>query len=86
MEVKRLFDIPYYQNEKFPQKDALVDKINGQWKPVSTQEYIDRANALSRGLIKKGIQAGDKIAMISNNRSEWNINDIAIQMSSICVL
>lgn len=79
MEVKRLFDIPYYQNEKFPQKDALVDKINGQWKPVSTQEYIDRANALSRGLIKKGIQAGDKIAMISNNRSEWNINDIAIQ-------
>ncbi|MEZ4922952.1 MAG: long-chain fatty acid--CoA ligase [Crocinitomicaceae bacterium] len=79
MEVKRLFDIPYYQNEKFPQKDALVDKRNGNWIPVSTQEYIDKANSISRGLIKRGIQAGDKIAMISNNRSEWNICDIAIQ-------
>jgi long-chain acyl-CoA synthetase len=79
MEVQRLFDIPYYQNEKFPQKDALVDKVNGKWTPISTQSYIDMANALSRGLIKKGIQAGDKVALISNNRSEWNISDIAIQ-------
>ena len=79
MEVKRLFDIPYYQNEKFPQEDALVDKINGQWVKVSTQEYIDKANAVSRALIKMGIQPDDKIALISNNRSEWNICDIAIQ-------
>lgn len=79
MEVKRLFDIPYYQNEKFPQEDALVDKINGNWVKVSTQEYIDKVNAVSRALIKLGIQANDKIALISNNRSEWNICDIAIQ-------
>jgi long-chain acyl-CoA synthetase len=79
MEVKRLFDIPYYQKEKFAQDEALVDKQNGKWVPVSTQSYIDQANAISRGLIKKGIQAGDKIAMISNNRSEWNICDIGIQ-------
>ena len=80
MEVKRLFDIPYYQNEKFPQKNAFVDKRNGQWVSLSTQEYIDKANSLSRALIKLGIQANDKIALIStNNRSEWNICDIAIQ-------
>lgn len=34
---------------------------------------------MSRGLLKLGIQDGDKIAMISNNRSEWNICDIGIQ-------
>jgi len=79
MEVKRLFDIPYYQNEKFPQKDAFADKVVGEWVKVSTQEYIDHANSVSRALIKMGIQAGDKIAMISNNRSEWNICDIGIQ-------
>ncbi|MBD3636287.1 MAG: AMP-binding protein [Crocinitomicaceae bacterium] len=79
MEVKRLFDIPYYQNEKFPQKNALVDKIDGNWVEISTQEYINRANSVSRGLIKLGIQPGDKIALISNNRSEWNICDIGIQ-------
>ncbi|UKN01523.1 long-chain fatty acid--CoA ligase [Paracrocinitomix mangrovi] len=79
MEVKRLFDLPYYQNEKFPQKDALVDKVDGQWIKVSTQEYIDKANSVSRALVKLGIQPGDKIALISNNRSEWNICDIGIQ-------
>ena len=79
MKVERLFDIPYYQNEKFPQEDALVDKVNGKWIKVSTQSYIDQANSVSRALIKLGIQPGDKIATISNNRSEWNICDIGIQ-------
>ncbi|MEO9533026.1 MAG: long-chain fatty acid--CoA ligase [Crocinitomicaceae bacterium] len=79
MEVKRLFDIPYYQNEKFPQQDAFADKVVGDWVKVSTQEYIEYANSVSRALIKLGVQPGDKIAMISNNRSEWNICDIGIQ-------
>ena len=79
MKVTRLFDIPYYQLEKYPQVDSLVDKIDGKWKKISTQEYIDKANSVSRALIKMGIQPGDKISMISNNRSEWNICDIAIQ-------
>lgn len=79
MEVTRLFDLPYYQLEKFPQEDALCDKVNGQWVKTSTKEYIDKANAISRGLLKKGIQPGDKVALISNNRSEWNICDIGIQ-------
>ncbi len=79
MEIKRLFDLPYYQLEQFPQPDAFADKINGEWIKTSTKSYVDQANALSRGLLKLGIQDGDKIAMISNNRSEWNICDIGIQ-------
>lgn len=79
MEIKRLFDLPYYQLENFPQPDAFADKINGEWIKTSTKSYVDQANALSRGLLKLGIQDGDKIAMISNNRSEWNICDIGIQ-------
>ncbi len=79
MNVERLFDIPYYQNEKFPQEDAFADKVVGDWVKVSTQDYINYANSVSRALVKLGIQPGDKIAMISNNRSEWNICDIGIQ-------
>jgi len=79
MEVKRLFDIPYYQLEKFPQEDAFGDKIGGKWVKTSTKMYVDKINSVSRGLIQKGIQPGDKIAIISNNRSEWNICDMAIQ-------
>ena len=53
-EVKRLFDFPYYQLENYPQEGALVSKVNGTWVKTSTQQYIDQANAISRGLIKLG--------------------------------
>ncbi|MEM7087735.1 MAG: long-chain fatty acid--CoA ligase [Bacteroidota bacterium] len=79
IEVKRLFDFPYYQLEKYPQEGALVTKVNGEWVKTSTQEYINKANALSRGLIKLGVQPNDKVAIISmTNRTEWNICDIGI--------
>lgn len=77
--VKRLFDIPYFQLKSYPKDDCLVNKINGMWEPTSTEDYINQFNALSRGLIKLGVQPGDKIGLISNNRTEWNITDMAIQ-------
>tara|TARA_R110002072_G_scaffold23949_2_gene81964 strand:+ start:71441 stop:73222 length:1782 start_codon:yes stop_codon:yes gene_type:complete len=77
--IKRLFDFPYYQLEKYPQEKALVSKVNGEWVGTSTQEYIDKANAISRGLIRLGVNPNDKVAIISmTNRTEWNICDIGI--------
>ena len=75
--VTRLFDFPYYQLEKYNLSDALVTKQNGEWVKTSTKEYLEKANALSRGLLRIGVQKHDKIAIISsNNRTEWNITDI----------
>ena len=52
-------------------------KYNGEWVKTSTQEYIDKANAVSRAFIRLGVQKNDKIALISStNRTEWNIFDI----------
>lgn len=79
IEPKRLFDFPYYQLEKYPQEKALVSKIDGKWVATSTQDYINKANAISRGLLKLGVQPNDKVAIISmTNRTEWNICDIGI--------
>ena len=78
-EIKRLFDFPYYQLETYNLKKAFSTKYNGKWESVSTQEYIDKANQLSRGLLKLGVKPNDKIAIIStNNRTEWNICDIGV--------
>ena len=78
-ELKRLFDFPYYQLEQFPKSDALCSKVDGKWKPYSTQEFIDHANAVSRGLLKLGINPGDKIGIICTvNRPEWNMTDIGV--------
>lgn len=78
-EIKRLFDFPYYQLETYNLDKALTTKYNGEWKSLSTKEYIDQANAFSRGLLRLGVQPNDKIAVIStNNRTEWNVCDIGI--------
>lgn len=78
-EITRLFDFPYYQLEKYNLKAALVTKKDGQWIETSTKEYLDKANAVSRALLRLGIQKNDKIAVISStNRTEWNIMDIGV--------
>lgn len=79
MEVKRLFDFPEYQLNKYPKSDALVTKKNGVWEKTSTQEFVNLATQASLGLMELGVQPNDKVALISsNNRTEWNIMDIAI--------
>jgi len=78
-DVTRLFDFPYYQLENKPNSSALVTKYNGKWTPMSTKEYIDKANMVSRALLRLGVKKHDKIAVISStNRTEWNIMDIGI--------
>ncbi len=76
---ERLFDVPHYQLANGPLENAIATKVNGEWIKISTQEYVDSATHISHALIEKGIQPGDKIALISaNNRYEWNIMDIGI--------
>lgn len=77
--ITRLFDFPHYQLAKYNLKEALVTKYNDKWVATSTQEYIEKANQISRGLLRLGVKPNDKIAIIStNNRTEWNIVDIGI--------
>jgi long-chain acyl-CoA synthetase len=77
--ITRLFDFPYYQQETHNLEVALATKQNDVWKKTSTEEYIAKANAVSRALLRMGVQKDDKIAVISsNNRTEWHIMDIGI--------
>ncbi len=77
--ITRLFEFPYHQLEKNNIPDCLVTKYNGVWIKTSTQEYIDKANAVSRALLRIGVNKNDKVAIISStNRTEWNIMDIGI--------
>ncbi|MBW2938148.1 AMP-dependent synthetase/ligase [Aureisphaera sp. CAU 1614] len=78
-DIKRLFDFPYHQLNIYNLDKALVTKYNGEWVATSTQEYINKANAISRGLLQLGVKKNDKVAIISmTNRTEWNICDIGI--------
>ena len=84
--MKRLFDIPLYQLENYPNEGMFVSKLNGAWIPTSTQEFVDLTYKLSKALIDLSIQPGDKIGIISTNRLEWNVIDIAsLQIGAIVV-
>ena len=83
---KRLFDCIDHQLENFPKKEMLVAKEEGNWKPYSTLEIQDLVDTLSAGLLAMGIsgndmtaEGADKIGIISNNRPEWVIADMAAQ-------
>ena len=60
MEVKRLFDVLHYQKENHPQQVAIATIKDGNWWKVSTDELISMSNNMSLGLLKLGIQKGDK--------------------------
>ncbi|WP_282135599.1 AMP-dependent synthetase/ligase [Seonamhaeicola maritimus] len=78
-EITRIFDFPPYQLEKFSLKKAFTSKYDGKWVSISTQEYINQYNQISRGLLRLGVKPNDKIAVISStNRTEWNVLDMSI--------
>ena len=78
-EISRLFDFPYFSQKKYNLKNALVTKYGNKWVSTSSEEYIFKANTISRALLRLGVKANDKIAVISTtNRTEWNIVDIGI--------
>ncbi|PKQ68338.1 AMP-dependent synthetase/ligase [Raineya orbicola] len=79
MQISRVFDLLEYQAQNFPKKDALACKEYGGWVHYSTQDFISITNQLATAFLELGIQKGDKIAIISNNRPEWNFVDFAIQ-------
>lgn len=87
MVIERLFDIAHHALKEYPKDDVLVTKYDGKWEKLSTQQFINQGNRFSRGLLKMGITAGDRIALVStNNRTEWCIADLGIsQIGAITV-
>lgn len=77
-EITRVFDLLKLSQEKFNKPDMVAAKRDGEWMRYSTAYFITQVDALSRGLIAKGISKDDKVAIMSANRPEWNICDFGI--------
>ena len=79
MTPARLFDFIEYQNKNAPLEKAFTTKYNGVWVSLNTQQFCEQAHQISRALLNLGINAQDKIAMISStNRTEWNLIDTGL--------
>ncbi|MFN5183903.1 MAG: AMP-dependent synthetase/ligase [Bacteroidota bacterium] len=82
MEIRRVFDLmgPLSKNKK---SDLLNAKENKKWRNYSTDEFIENAQNVSFGLFQLGVERGDRVAIISNNRPEWNFIDFGCQQADI---
>jgi long-chain acyl-CoA synthetase len=58
--------------------DALNHKIGSEWVSFSAEDFVDRVRNIALGLAEMGIKPGDRIALLSENRPEWSIADLAI--------
>jgi long-chain acyl-CoA synthetase len=58
--------------------DAVSEKRDGQWVRISAVDFVRRVRHIALGLADLGLQSGDRVALISENRPEWSIADLAI--------
>lgn len=82
----RLFDLAYLQYDIAPDFPMFSFKKDNKWVKLSNTEFIEQVNQTSKGLIALGVQPGEKVALISENRVEWNILDFAIQQIGAVVV
>ena len=84
--LKRIFDLlPFYQ-QNFAKEVMVAGKPTGVWKTYSTADFIQHVNNCSSALASKGIKKGDKIAIMSPNRPEWNFADFGIMQLGAAVV
>ena len=83
---KRLFDFLEYQLAT-PLEKSINTKYNGNWESMSTKDFYEKVQVISRKLVEIGVKKGDKIALISTqNRTEWCIVDNSIlQIGAVTV-
>jgi long-chain acyl-CoA synthetase len=58
--------------------DAVSEKRQGEWVHISSAEFVRRVRHVALGLVDLGIRQKDRVALISENRPEWSIADLAI--------
>ncbi|MDO4462145.1 MAG: AMP-binding protein [Bacteroidia bacterium] len=78
MEFNTIFGLLDRSVKLYPNNTLTLDKVNGQWTPKTYTQVRDMARNFGAGLIQLGIQKGDRLALLSEGRSEWLISELGI--------
>ncbi len=80
MEIRTLNQLLARAFEERPRDRALLHKQDGEWKAVSTAEWMDAAQAAALGLEMRGVRKGDRVALLAENRVEWFLIEAGLQI------
>lgn len=82
MDFRRLFDILPYQQARFPRQVALARWLGGRWETFSTAACAGEINRVSAGLMRLGLEQGDKVGILSHGGSpRWIFFDLGAQQA-----
>ena len=73
-----LIDAVQLHADNGPDDVVFTRKVDGRWAPVTAKEFATEVRALAAGLVAKGVQAGDRVGLMSKTRYEWTLCDYAI--------
>jgi long-chain acyl-CoA synthetase len=77
MAIRTVCDLFYHSVDTFRKAEHLKYKKDGAWHAMSSDELRTAVEELSLGLRTLGVEKGDKVAILSENRPEWAITDFA---------
>jgi len=60
--------------------------MNGVWQSATWREYYERARAAGLGLYSLGVQKGNMVSILSDNRLEWLYTDMGSLGIGVCVI
>ena len=77
MKIQTLGDIFYGTVDTLNKPEHLKVKRDGAWRGISSEEFRRAVEELSMGLRALGVEKGDRVAILSENRPEWAFADLA---------
>ncbi len=85
-DFKRIFDIIHYYRDEHAKPIMVAGRNGNSWKTFSTEEFIENMDFVSKGLLAKNINKGDRIGLMSGNRPEWNMIDFAVNQIGAAIV
>lgn len=83
MTPTRTFDLLERALKIFPGKQALAEKVEGEWIFYTSEQYNEIAHQFACGLLEMGYKKGDKIVTVTNNRPQWNFVDMGMSLAGV---
>ena len=86
MEEKTINQVFKDRVQKYGSRIALEKKLNGKWESVSWEDYYTRAAYVGLALKDMGLQKGDRVSLLSENRLEWLYADMGVLGVGGCIV
>ena len=87
MPIQTLSELFLTAVREMPRDDFLSYRDDtGQWQDISSADALRRVQSLRHGLRSLGVRAGDRVAILSENRVEWILTDMGCHCAGAVVV